>query len=274
MTLAASLEQLDPDTVQRACAGDRRAVEELVRVMQRPFYNLALRMLADRTIAEDAVQECLLRIITHLSQYRQEAKFATWATRIAVNAIFDFRSGVARRARYGFDDFAAGLAAGRDETATEKPEDALVLKEAKTLCNRALLQCLDGDHRMAFVLGEVLEFESDDAAEILGLQPATYRKRLSRARAEVTAVLGRECSVHTPGGACACHRGLRHAVQSGRLDPGALEVRIADLAVLRTRLTVLDAEPRTQALYRGDETPDLRDEILAKVRLTLFQMAN
>src|SRR5439155_4202662 len=120
------------------------------------------------------------------------------------------------------------------------------------------------------VLGEILEFEADDAAEILALLPATYRKRLSRARAEVTAVLAHECSVHTAGAACACHRGVRHAVQSGRLDPGALEVRIGDLAALRRRLTLLDAEPRTQVMYRSDETPDLRDDILAKVRLSLF----
>src|SRR5258705_1892809 len=161
MSLAAALEHLDPETVQRACAGDRRAVEELVRVMQRPFYNLALRMLSDRTIAEDAVQECLLRVVTHLSQYRQEAKFATWATRIAVNSIFDFRSGVARRARYQFDEFAAGLATGRDETATERPEDALILKEANTLCNRALLQCIAGDHPMPFVLWKNLDYRAD-----------------------------------------------------------------------------------------------------------------
>jgi DNA-directed RNA polymerase specialized sigma24 family protein len=215
-----------------------------------------------------------LRVITHLSQYREEAKFSTWATRIAVNAIFDFKSGVARQARYGFDEFAAGLAAANDETAVERPEDALLLKEAKTLCSRALLQCLDGNHRMAFVLGEILELEADDAASILDVLPATYRKRLSRARAEVTAVLSRNCSVHTAGASCACHRTVGHAVASGRLDPSALEVRIGDLEALRTRLTVLQAEPRTRGLYQGDETPDLREEVLAKVRVALFQMAN
>lgn len=274
MTLAASLSQVEPDLARRACDGDRNAVAELVRVMQRPFYNLALRMLADRSAAEDAAQECLLRVITHLSQYREEARFATWATRIAVNAIFDFKSGVARQSRYGLDEFALGLAAARDDDAIERPEDALVLKEAKTLCSRALLQGLDGNHRMAFVLGEILEFEAEEAAQILEIQPAAYRKRLSRARADVTAVLSRSCSVHSAGNPCACHRTLASAVATGRLDPTALEVRIGDLETLRRRLTVLDAEARTSGMYRGDETPDLREEVLAKFRLSLFQMAN
>ena len=111
MTLAASIELLQADTIQRASAGERAAIDELLRAMQRPFYNLALRMLGNRPAAEDATQESLLRVITHLSQYRAEAKFSTWATRVAVNAIFDFRSGLAREAHLTFDMFSGMLRA-------------------------------------------------------------------------------------------------------------------------------------------------------------------
>jgi hypothetical protein len=124
---------------------------------------------------------------------------------------------------------------------------------------------------MALILGEILEFDSADACEILGLEPAAYRKRLSRARAELTAVLSRECSVHTAGRACACHRKLGAAIASKRLDPARLEVQIADLAQLRTRLTLLDAEHRTLGMYQGDEQPDLREQVLDSVRTVLFQ---
>ena len=270
--LATSIEQLSLDVIERASAGEREAIDRLLRVMQRPFYNLALRMLGNRSAAEDATQECLLRVITHLSQYRSEAKFATWATRVAVNVLFDYRSGLAREARMTFQTFSEMLRESPDETATERPEDALLLKQAKTQCSRALLQCLDGNHRMAFVLGEILEFDASDASEILGLHPAAYRKQLSRARAELTAVLSRECSVHSAGRACACHRRVGFAIKSGRMDPAQLEVRIGDLASLRTRLAVLDADHRTLGMYQGDETPDLRDQVLNSVRDVLFQM--
>jgi RNA polymerase sigma factor (sigma-70 family) len=274
MTLAQSLETLGASTVARACAGDRAAAEELVIVMQRPFYNLALRMLGDQSLAEDAAQESLLRVITHLSQFRDEAKFATWATRIAVNAIFNFRDGMARHARIEFDAFAAGLTHGRDDTAAERPADALLLKQLKTICNRALLHCLDGDLRIAFVLGEVLEFEAADAAAILGIEPAAWRKRLSRARGELTAFLARTCSVHTEGAPCACHRRLARATALGRVDPSRLEVHIGDLVVLRRRLAVLDSESRTSGLYQADEKPGLRDEVLTSVRRALFPIAS
>jgi RNA polymerase sigma factor (sigma-70 family) len=273
MTLAASLEQLAPDVLERACAGERKSLEALLRVIQRPFYNLALRMLHDRSLAEDAAQECLLRIVTHLATYRREAKFSTWATRVAVNVVFDFKSGVAREAHGNYEDFANQLEAGLDPAAPERPEDALLLKQAKKQCNQALLQCLDGDHRIAFVLGEILEFDAPEAAEILAIEPAAFRKRLSRARAELTAFLSKRCSVHTAGAECACHRQVGHAVRVGMLDPQQLDVRIGDLVQLRVKLASLDAEQRTAGVYRGDETPDLRDQVLGSVRSTLFAMA-
>ena len=273
MTLASSLAQLGPDVLERACAGERKSLEELLRVIQRPFYNLALRMLHDRSLAEDAAQECLLRIVTHLATYRREAKFATWATRVAVNVVFDFKNGLAREAHGNFELFSNQLDVGLDPAAPERPEDALLLKQAKKQCNQALLQCLDGDHRIAFVLGDILEFDAPEAAEILGTQPAAFRKRLSRARADLTTFLAKKCSVHTLGAGCACHRQVGHAVRSGMLDPQQLDVRIGDLVKLRVKLASLDAEQRTVGVYQGDEAPDLRDHVLASVRNTLFAVA-
>ena len=46
----------------------------------------------------------------------------------------------------------------------------------------ALLTCLDRPHRLAYILGEILELEGPEAARILGISAAAFRKRLSRAR--------------------------------------------------------------------------------------------
>jgi len=59
--------------VAHALAGDRAAIEALVRELEDDVYGLALRMLGERTAAEDATQEILLQVLTHLSQWRQEA---------------------------------------------------------------------------------------------------------------------------------------------------------------------------------------------------------
>jgi RNA polymerase sigma factor (sigma-70 family) len=272
MSLAASLDQLSPELLERAAAGDRESLEAVLRVIQRPFYNLALRMLHDRSLAEDAAQECLLRVVTHLSQYRHEAKFGTWATRVAVNAILDFKNGIAREARITFEHFADQLDARLEDGAVERPEDALLLKQIKKQCNQALLQCLDGDHRIAFVLGDILELEASEAAEILDIQAAAFRKRLSRARAHLTAFLAKKCGVHTADATCACHKQVKSIVEQGLLDPSQLDVQIGDLVQLRRKLAKLDADQRTTALFHGGEDSDLRGEILSSVRNTLFAM--
>jgi RNA polymerase sigma factor (sigma-70 family) len=274
MSLAASFQQLKAEVLERASAGDRGSLDELLSVMQRPFYNLALRMLHEPALAEDAAQECLLRVVTHLSQYRREAKFATWATRVAVNAILDFKNGVAREARTSFEHFASQLDAGLNDGAVERPEDALLLKQIKKQCNLALLQCLDGDHRIAFVLGEILEFDASEAADILDIQPAAFRKRLSRARASLTAFLAKKCGLHTTGAPCACHRQVGSAIKAGVVDPSRLDVQIGDLVQLRVKLSRLDADERTTALYQGDEVSELRRQILNSVRDTLFAMSH
>ena len=53
---------------RQALAGDRKALDTLVRALQDDIYRLALRMLWNREDAEDAVQEILVRIVTRLSQ--------------------------------------------------------------------------------------------------------------------------------------------------------------------------------------------------------------
>ena len=52
-------------------------------------------------------------------------------------------------------------------------------------CLQGLLLCLDSEHRLVYVLGEIFEVSSGQGAEILDITPAAFRKRLSRARARI-----------------------------------------------------------------------------------------
>ena len=70
MTLARKLQDPDPEVIRRAAAGDGDALYALLRALQPALFQLAVRMLRHRADAEDATQEVLLRIVTHLAQYR------------------------------------------------------------------------------------------------------------------------------------------------------------------------------------------------------------
>ena len=66
------------------------------------MYNLSLRMLMYPADAEDAVQEILIKIITHLSDFRGKSRFTTWSYRVAVKPSFDDADLSGQRAEYFF----------------------------------------------------------------------------------------------------------------------------------------------------------------------------
>src|SRR5687767_2781153 len=77
--------------VERARAGDKLALEELVRSSQQLVYSLAIRMIADPTEAQDLTQEILIRVVTGLAKFRGESAFKTWVYRVASNHLLTAR---------------------------------------------------------------------------------------------------------------------------------------------------------------------------------------
>src|SRR5262250_2279827 len=71
--------------VDRVLAGERRAFEPLVRRHERRVFRVALAVLGNSEDAEEVMQDTFVRAFRHLGQFRKEARFSTWLTRIAVN---------------------------------------------------------------------------------------------------------------------------------------------------------------------------------------------
>lgn len=253
------MEQITLAVVQRAVAGEKAAMEQIMRTLERPFFNLALRMLLSPVEAEDAAQECLLRVATRLAQFEGGSRFSTWAWKVAVNRIIELK----RKPLFTLEQFAADLADGLEPEAPERPEDSVLLGELKVGCSRALLQCLEADDRIAFILGEIMELDGPEAAEILGLPAATFRKRLSRARERLREALNANCGVMNPAAPCRCHRRLTRATALGRVTPGVSStVAPLDVPALREKLQSIAAAVRVGAYYRADPSSKPRRDLV------------
>ncbi|MHB9098158.1 MAG: sigma factor [Syntrophales bacterium] len=61
------------DLVEQAKMGNKDVLEEIIRRIQDRLYGLALRMLFIPADAEDATQEILVKIITHLGTFKGES---------------------------------------------------------------------------------------------------------------------------------------------------------------------------------------------------------
>lgn len=222
MTATDETDDVPAAVVEAARAGDARALDDVIVAVRDRVYRLALRMVACPADAEDATQEILIRVITRLSTYRAEAAFTTWVHRIAVNHLLDRAKSTVERMRLDFDTFAADLLDGLAAAPSTAPDAAVLEREVQLACTHALLTCLDRDHRIAYILGEILQLESDDAGEICGIPPATHRKRLSRSRSRVREFLAAHCGLVDCSAACHCSRRIDAAIATGRVDPGAL----------------------------------------------------
>jgi RNA polymerase sigma factor (sigma-70 family) len=169
--------------------------------------------------AEDATQEIQIRVITRLASWHAEATLLTWAYRIGVNYLLNLRRKTPQEAKgltleaFG-DDLADGLAADY-----EGPEAELLAEEVRLTCSQAVLQCLERGERVAYVLGEIFELSGTEAAWILHITPAAYRKRLERARQRIRAFMGSTCGIVNPDAFCRCAQRVAKAIELGRVDP-------------------------------------------------------
>jgi RNA polymerase sigma factor (sigma-70 family) len=205
-----------------AAAGDKRAAGALLDAVQDDVYHLALRMLGHPADAEDAAQEILLILLTHLGSFRGECAFKTWVWRIAANHLARVRRG--RRERVTFEVLDERLRTGLCEEPTPRPdpESEALARELRLRCTEAMLLSLDRELRLAYVLGDILNLSGEEAAEVLEIDPAAYRKRLSRARTRLYDFLRGWCGVFDERNACRCAGQVDCAIERGLLAPDDL----------------------------------------------------
>ena len=232
-----------PSLVAAAVSGDQRALEQLLRAVADEVYRLAQRMLWHPQDAEDATQEILVKVATRLSTYRGDARVSTWVHRIAVNHLLSTRRRRAEDPTLTFAAFGEDLA--RDLDATYHPrgvDDELLAQEVMVGCTQGMLLCLDREHRMAYILGEVLELSSDQAAELCGIAPSAFRKRRQRARERIQQFMQR----HTAG---CLTRPTPAAAGAGSGPPSATD------ASTRTTSCSHGESPRSSSTWSASPTP-------------------
>jgi RNA polymerase sigma factor (sigma-70 family) len=211
--------------VIRAKGGDRAALERLVASVQDSVYGLAIRMLYHPADAEDAAQEILIKVVTHLGSLRNPAAFRTWVHRVAANHLLTTRKRRAEKAGITFqlcEAHVGELKPGAPHAEVVHAEQQVLLQEVRIACMQGLLLCLDREHRLAFVLGGVFQVTSREAADILQVTPEAFRQRLSRARGRLHDFMRRYCGLMRTDNPCRCDRYLPLAVRSGMVNPNRI----------------------------------------------------
>jgi RNA polymerase sigma-70 factor (ECF subfamily) len=181
----------DSELLRFAREGDATAFETLIRRHDRFLYRVARSILLDDFEAEDVVQETFIKAFKRLVDFRGEASLSTWLTRIALNEALARK----RRRRNTVE-----LGALQDRTNAQiepSPMIAPVQDPERTAAQQQIRKLLEGaidqlpdTLRTVFVMRDVEELSTAEAARLLGLGEPTVKTRLHRARRMLREVLG------------------------------------------------------------------------------------
>ena len=238
-----------------AIDGDQGALDLVVRDLQPDVYGIALRMLWNKEDAEDATQEILVRVVTRLSQFDFRSRLRTWAYRVAVNYILDVKKSATERLQLTFQGLGDSLLENLSTEGPSESERSLMLEEVKVGCSMAMLQCLDRPHRLAYILGDIMELSGPEAADALDISPDLFRKRLQHARAAVLAFTKGHCGLVSDSAPCSCNRQVASNVRAGRIDPAraAFAGRVSSFQESRAIVRQVDEARRAVAVHRTSQ---------------------
>lgn len=211
--------------IDQATAGDKQSLETLLVGVQDLVFNLSLRMIGTFPDAEDASQDILLKVMTHLSSFKKESAFSTWVFAIAVNHLKNYKKHMFARYPLSFDDYGNDILHANIQEVpdlTQNVEKAILAEELKLSCTNVMLQCLDTESRCIFILGTMFQLDSRIAGDILGITPEAYRQRLSRVRKKMADFLKEYCSEYGKG-TCHCTERVNYAIKNHRIHPSKLD---------------------------------------------------
>ena len=174
--------------IQRSQQGELDAFNQLVERYQSQVYNLALRMLSDQGLAEDAAQETFISAYRAIGGFRG-GNFRSWVLKITANACRDLLRAAKARRSVSLDALELtpeSIPASREES----PEDHTLRLELGREIQRGM-DALSRDQRLVLVLIDIQGFSYEEAARIIRTSVGTVKSRLSRARGHLKDLLRR-----------------------------------------------------------------------------------
>ncbi|MBC9783142.1 sigma-70 family RNA polymerase sigma factor [Heliobacterium chlorum] len=166
--------------IERCKSGDKEALSTLLATIQKPVYNLCLRLLQHREDARDAAQESLILICRAIPQFRGHSKFSTWAYRLATNHCID-RMRKRKWATVPLEPHAEVHSEGAIPWRGDGPEGELIRKETGEKVREAIA-ALPEHYRTVVALYHLDDLTYSEIADVLNLPKKTVETRLYRAK--------------------------------------------------------------------------------------------
>jgi RNA polymerase sigma-70 factor, ECF subfamily len=175
----------DRSLVAAAQAGDRAALEQLLRRHYDRIHAVCRRIAGGTRDADDAAQEAMISIVRGLPRFDGRSAFSTWVYRIATNAALDE---LRRRRRR------PSLHVIADDREQPEPADPMAERHLDGITERAAIDAalddLPEEFRVAVVLRDVADLDYAEIAAVLDVPIGTVKSRIARGRGQLADQLG------------------------------------------------------------------------------------
>ena len=191
--MATAALQPNPESIPIGCyQRNVRELTDLIASHSPRFRRIALAHLGDIADAEDAVQDALLAALTHVHQFRGQAKMSTWLTAIVINS-----ARMKLRRRFGRVYLALDETIRQDFTLAEMLSDTRPGPEETYRKREIVEQLAQATSRLSptllrtFQLRDVYGLSIRETAHLLGVPAGTVKARLARARMKLRKAIGK-----------------------------------------------------------------------------------
>lgn len=178
-----STEEVDPQQVRLAQAGNAAAREAIFAATWPVCYRVARRMTSSDDDARDVVQDAFVKALTHLERFDHRSAFRTWLLRIVSNCATDhLRRHRRRNVLFSLTSWATVDRNGSAEPSQlSDPSKPLEQKDLRQEIDKAL-NALSETTRGAFVLYAEAGMTYQEVADTLSVPIGTVMSRIHSAR--------------------------------------------------------------------------------------------
>jgi len=187
----------DEEIVARVQAGEVALYEVLMRRHNQRMYRAVRGILRNESDIDDILQDAYLSAYEHLDGFAGRSRFSTWLVRIAINKALDR---IRRTSRIvGLDGWPEEeiLAKIPEALHSPNPEAESGRREITRLLEDAI-DTLPPAFRSVYLLREVEGLSTRETAECLGIEPATVKTRIHRARGRLREALEERVGASAP----------------------------------------------------------------------------
>ena len=170
--------------IAAAKGGERSPFGELCERHMKQVFGVTRRIMPNREDAEDAVQDCFLSAFVHLKDFDGRSRFATWLTRIAINAAL-----MKLRKKRGLQEVPMDEPNPSFEPVAQRefrdgapdPEESCSARERRRILQSAI-SGLQPRARRVVELHQLQEHSLRETAQILGISTTAVKARMFHAR--------------------------------------------------------------------------------------------